>query len=136
LAAFVWLLLLLLFVVFTKEEVSVVVVPQKNWTWRLSRLFFIITSAQPLWMFAFGLVLLVSHSRMITRGITTNEAKKWKSASYAYLRDEKGRFRNPFDQRTAVSNCLVFWTRGGRGILKFFTSLFGRSNHGKGAKQG
>ena len=131
LAAFVWLALLLLFVFLAKDVAPV---------GAFSRILFLLISFQPVWMLAFGLVLLVSHVRMISRGITTNEVKKWRGASYAYLRDEKGRFRNPYDRKSAVKNCAVFWTRAITRIFTLFTSVCDRrifmGRNGKGGKQG
>jgi len=131
-AAIVWLTILLLFVFLAKDVAAV---------GAFSRLLFVLIGFQPIWMLAFGLVLLVSHVRMISRGITTNEVKKWRGASYAYLRDEKGRFRNPYDKKSAVKNCSIFWTKAIASVFTLFASVcdrrifLGRRN-GKAGKQG
>jgi len=134
-AALLWLAILVLFMLFAKNESQESI--QHQW----NKLFFIFLGIQPLWMLVFGVALLISHTRMIARGITTNEAKKWTSASYSYLRDEKGRFRNPYSRRTSRANCLHFWSRCSKSILHYLLLSIrqiveGIRNNGKGGKQG
>ena len=134
-AALLWLALLVLFIFFANYK------SQESIQYQWNTLFFIFLSIQPLWMLVFGVVLLISHTRMIARGLTTNEAKKWTSASYAYLRDEKGRFRNPYSQRTSRANCLNFWSRCSKSIIHYLLISIhqivgGIRINGKGGKQG
>ena len=71
----------------------------------------ILLALQPLWMGGFGLYLLQGQARLIARGLTGNEARCWRRAAYGYLRDEAGRFRNPFARGGPSATCARFWLR-------------------------
>jgi hypothetical protein len=63
---------------------------------------------QPSWMAAFGGLLLVQHTRLLLRGLTTNELLN--HGRYAYLRDPvTRRFKNPFSAGSPRANWDAFW---------------------------
>lgn len=65
---------------------------------------------QPIWMGAFGALLLLQQSRFIAGGLLQNEAMAAHAGRYAYLKDAAtGRFVNPFSRGSTARNCDAFW---------------------------
>ena len=93
---------------------------------------FLLVSVQPAWMLAFGLLILFQHSRVISRGLTTNEARKWRRPAYGYLRDARGRFRNPFNRGNAVDNVRHFLLCSISSVLSN-VNVYGKVSGRKGA---
>lgn len=69
-----------------------------------------LVALQPVWMGAFGALLLLQQTRFIVRGLLQNEAMAAHAGRYAYLKDAAtGRFVNPFSRGSAARNCGAFW---------------------------
>jgi hypothetical protein len=103
-AAAAWVALLTVYLAHGRE-------PARAPAWWPLRAAWLLLALQPLWMGSFGLYLLQGQARLIARGLTGNEARCWKRAAYAYLRDEAGRFRNPFARGGPSAACARFWLR-------------------------
>ncbi len=74
---------------------------------RKSPIWFVL-GLQPVWMLAFGVVVLLHQASIIAHGITSNELIN--SKRYSYLLDPATRkFRNPFSSGSGLRNCFSFW---------------------------
>ena len=60
---------------------------------------------------AFGLTMNGYHAHLVLHNLTTNEHIN--KSRYHYLKDDMGRFRNPFDAGY-YANVVDFWTRATR----------------------
>jgi hypothetical protein len=97
---------------------------------------FTLISLQPLWLGAFGFLLLLQHLRVILTALTTNEILN--KSKYAYLTGRKPgqtAAANPFDKGSYAANCAAFWKQGYASWAALIRQFL-RASHLGAVKQG